>query len=349
MPLPPDSVFVTEATDSPEDPFGLFPSEDQKVPFEVQKVPSEVQKVPSDSQRAPSESQKPVPVRPSSTVHTSGRRFVVLTIALLVRLSAVLVTASRRVVRFAAAWCVAAVSAIRRLRPPSWHLRAWHLPKWRVSELHLPAWRLPAWRLPARRLPAWRLPAWRFAASRTRAASVESEARPFVRQIAARTPISALTLSAFAFGVIAGGSAVWLSGASRNAGVQSTASPRAPLDVSRAEASRVAPVGTGVASTTRVQGGEPTNPKATSPAGVRRPLFRGSLVVNSRPSGARVFLNGRSVGQTPLVLRNQPAGSRAVRVDLDGYEPWSSAVRVVADAETRLRAELKMQRPAAQP
>jgi hypothetical protein len=73
------------------------------------------------------------------------------------------------------------------------------------------------------------------------------------------------------------------------------------------------------------------------------------LVVNSRPSGARVFLNGRSVGQTPLVLRNQAAGSRAVRVALDGYEPWSSAVQVIADTETHLRAELKVQRPAAQP
>jgi hypothetical protein len=77
-------------------------------------------------------------------------------------------------------------------------------------------------------------------------------------------------------------------------------------------------------------------------------MFRGSLVVNSRPSGARVFLNGRSVGRTPLVLRNQTAGSRAVRVALDGYEPWWSAVQVVADTETRLRAELK-ERPAAQP
>jgi hypothetical protein len=77
-------------------------------------------------------------------------------------------------------------------------------------------------------------------------------------------------------------------------------------------------------------------------------MFRGSLVVNSRPSGARVFLNGRSVGRTPLVLRNQTAGSRAVRVALDGYEPWWSAVQVVADTETRLRAELKV-RPAAQP
>jgi len=36
------------------------------------------------------------------------------------------------------------------------------------------------------------------------------------------------------------------------------------------------------------------------------------------------------VGTTPLVLRNQAAGSRAVRVAMDGYESWSSAVRVLA-------------------
>ena len=46
-------------------------------------------------------------------------------------------------------------------------------------------------------------------------------------------------------------------------------------------------------------------------------------------------------------LVEQPGGR--VRVDLDGYEPWSSAIQVVADTETTLRAELKMQRPAAQP
>jgi hypothetical protein len=234
------------------------------------------------------------------------------------------------------------------LRLPTWQLRAWHLPAWRVPTLHLPAWRLPAWRLPAWRLPVWPLQAWRLAAWRTRVASVVSQARPVARQIAARTPISAITVSAFACGVIAGGSAVWLSGASRNAGVESTVSQATPLDVSRAAASPVAPVGTALANTP-VQGGKSQAAAATFSAGNRRPLFRGSLVVNSRPSGARVFLNGRSVGETPLVLRNQPAGSRAVRVALDGYEPWSSAVQVVADTETRLRAELKMQRPAAQP
>jgi hypothetical protein len=111
----------------------------------------------------------------------------------------------------------------------------------------------------------------------------------------------------------------------------------------------IAPVGIALASTTAVGNVESKSVAAPVSARATRPSYRGSLVVSSRPSGARVFLNGRNVGQTPLVLRNQPAGSRAVRVALDGYEPWSSAVQVVANTETQLRAELKMQSPTAQP
>jgi hypothetical protein len=74
---------------------------------------------------------------------------------------------------------------------------------------------------------------------------------------------------------------------------------------------------------------------------VRQPGFRGSLVVSSEPSGARVMLNGRPVGVTPLALHELPAGSRVVRVEADGYEPWSAAVRVVADQETQVTAALR--------
>jgi len=381
MPLPPETDFASESTDSPEDPLGLFPSETQRGQSEIEKP------------NFRSESQPPVPDPPARAVRPARRRVVAPTLALFVRLFAILLAASRRAVMFAAASCGFVVSAVRRLRVPRWRLPArlrwrvpawrvpaWHLPKsefrrlqlprWhlptlpfpisrlltslpRVPTWHLPSWRVPrlrfresrllAFRLPALRLPAWRLPAWRTSTVRivawnTRVASTRSEARPFVSQVAARTSISAVTLSAFAFGVIAGGSAVWLSGASRNAGAAATASGQ-PLDGAHATASPVVPVAKALAKT------EPQTQAATA----RRPLFRGSLVVNSRPSGARVFLNGRSVGRTPLVLRNQTAGSRAVRVALDGYEPWSSAVQVIADTETHLRAELKVQPPGAQP
>src|SRR6185503_8035061 len=150
-------------------------------------------------------------------------------------------------------------------------------------------------------------------------------------------------------GIVVGGFAVWLSGASRQAEVKTPESVQAlPPDVPRPAASPVAPVATAFASTPIVPIAESRPAPAAAAPPIRRP-FRGSLVVNSRPPGARVFLNGRNVGQTPLVLKNQPAGSRAIRVALDGYEPWSGAVQVVADTETRLRAELRAQRSTAQP
>jgi hypothetical protein len=89
---------------------------------------------------------------------------------------------------------------------------------------------------------------------------------------------------------------------------------------------------------------QPQKASATDAPDTDTRPFRGSLVVNSLPPGARVFVNGSSVGETPLVLRNEKAGSRAIRIALDGYEPWSTAVRVVADSETQLRAELRAQR-----
>jgi len=385
MPLPPDAVFIPEGTDPPEDPLGLFPSEIQKPPAL------------SDFREIAPESHKANPTRPARAAGIAARGFLILTIALLVRVFAAVVAVlhrvapiwrgmvamSRRVLLLALGLCVLAWSTVRRLRLPRLRLPAWHLPAWRPPTLRVPTlpvptvglpafrqrpWRLPNWRLPSWRVvaprlsawrpptwrvpaswhvPAWRLPARRVAAWGTRVAPMGSAARPIVRQVA-RSPMSAIALAAFACGFISGASALWLSGVSRHAGVKPTASQQTPFDASLATASSVNTVGTALASAPAVESTEAAITETPASAGARRTVFRGSLVVNSRPSGARVFLNGRSVGQTPLVLRNQPAGSRAVRVALDGYEPWSSAVQVVADSETRLRAELKIQQ-AAQP
>jgi hypothetical protein len=68
--------------------------------------------------------------------------------------------------------------------------------------------------------------------------------------------------------------------------------------------------------------------------------FRGSLSVSSSPAGAEVTMNGHPVGTTPLLLSNVPAGSRVVQVRLDGYQAWSSGVRVVADERTSVKATL---------
>ena len=73
----------------------------------------------------------------------------------------------------------------------------------------------------------------------------------------------------------------------------------------------------------------------------RRTVFRGALAVNSRPTGARVSINGQSFGVTPLMVNRLPAGSRVVRVTAQGYHPWSSAVRVVANERNSVMATLQ--------
>jgi hypothetical protein len=73
----------------------------------------------------------------------------------------------------------------------------------------------------------------------------------------------------------------------------------------------------------------------------RRAVFRGALAVNSRPAGARVSINGEPLGVTPLTVRSLPAGSRVVRLTAQGYHPWSSAVRVVANQRNSVMATLQ--------
>jgi hypothetical protein len=92
----------------------------------------------------------------------------------------------------------------------------------------------------------------------------------------------------------------------------------------------------------------PSRPQAARrTAAEAGPPFHGSLIVRSRPAGATVFINGRRVGTTPLALSNQLAGSRAVRVTLEGYEVWTSAVRVMAYQQNVIVADLQPRRPVA--
>ena len=64
------------------------------------------------------------------------------------------------------------------------------------------------------------------------------------------------------------------------------------------------------------------------------------LEVESRPSGARVLLDGGLVGNTPMRL-NVPIGRYQVRIEVDGYQAWSKAVAVTDDDEgNRVAASL---------
>jgi hypothetical protein len=84
--------------------------------------------------------------------------------------------------------------------------------------------------------------------------------------------------------------------------------------------------------------------RATNPAGQAQSApvpATGSLQVDSRPAGARVLLDGQFVGATPLVLAEVATGSHAVTLELEGYRPWTTSVRVAGGQQNRLAASLE--------
>ena len=71
--------------------------------------------------------------------------------------------------------------------------------------------------------------------------------------------------------------------------------------------------------------------------------WSGSCNVQSRPAGARVFVNDQLAGSTPLAIPGLPAGSATVRIELDGYQPWTTTVQRGAGEQTRVAASLERQ------
>jgi hypothetical protein len=67
----------------------------------------------------------------------------------------------------------------------------------------------------------------------------------------------------------------------------------------------------------------------------------GALAVDSRPAGANVFLDNRLIGTTPLALENLAEGEHIVRLEREGYRPWTSSVRVAGGERSRIAASLE--------
>jgi hypothetical protein len=67
----------------------------------------------------------------------------------------------------------------------------------------------------------------------------------------------------------------------------------------------------------------------------------GSVAIESRPEGARVFIDDKLVGTTPLQVLEVAAGVHAVGLEHDGYRRWTSSVRVVSGERIRVTASLE--------
>jgi hypothetical protein len=67
----------------------------------------------------------------------------------------------------------------------------------------------------------------------------------------------------------------------------------------------------------------------------------GALVVDSRPAGAAVTLDGRPAGVTPLALASIAPGPHTVRIERPGYRPVSTTVIVTAGQRARVAARLE--------
>lgn len=70
----------------------------------------------------------------------------------------------------------------------------------------------------------------------------------------------------------------------------------------------------------------------------------GSLVVDSRPPGARVFVDGKEAGVTPVTIPNLGPGEHTVRLQMMGFLPINTTALVTAGARARLGVSLTSER-----
>jgi hypothetical protein len=67
----------------------------------------------------------------------------------------------------------------------------------------------------------------------------------------------------------------------------------------------------------------------------------GSIYLDSRPAGARVFLDGKDAGKTPATLPDVKSGAHRLRFELSGYKALDTSVTVRAGQQERVTVTLE--------
>jgi len=70
----------------------------------------------------------------------------------------------------------------------------------------------------------------------------------------------------------------------------------------------------------------------------------GSMFIDSRPQRARILIDGRFIGVTPLRVSDLTRGQHAVRLELPGYEPFATSVGISGGQQAWVTASLEEHR-----
>jgi hypothetical protein len=80
----------------------------------------------------------------------------------------------------------------------------------------------------------------------------------------------------------------------------------------------------------------PTSPAAVSPpAPLSAPAEPGRLFVSATPWGT-LYLDGRPVGNTPVIDLSIPPGSHSIRIARDGFQSYERIIEVAPGEQVRL-------------
>jgi len=66
-----------------------------------------------------------------------------------------------------------------------------------------------------------------------------------------------------------------------------------------------------------------------------------SLEVNSSPQGAEIFLDGKSVGHSPMKLESLACGTVSLRLSQPRYVEWKEKVELTPDQPGSVQAQLR--------
>ena len=83
-------------------------------------------------------------------------------------------------------------------------------------------------------------------------------------------------------------------------------------------------------------------PKKAAPTGTATTgILPGTIFVDSNPRGARIFIDGKPMGSTPLRIPEVPIGSHVVRLELPDHRAWTGTTTVVSGKDVRVSGSLE--------